>query len=131
MGYKFKQYQLKIISQKNQITTKNRGELDENKAKEGYLYAPFCQKHFSNHEHQTSLAMQNLFTMILLLTFAFSSKCRMNRTTSCKNKRRDQLKTNTPLPVKTKRRSIIASAIALRLLTKAFVLEQFTWEIST
>ena len=50
------------------------------------------------------------------LTFAFRSKCRVNKSTPCK---KNLKKTNTPLRVvKTKRRPIIASAIAVRLLKR-------------
>ena len=50
---------------------------------------------------------KNLFTLTAFLTFAFRSKCRVNKTTSCKKK--DREKTNTPLPVvkKTERKPIL------------------------
>ena len=40
---------------------------------------------------------ENLFTKTAFLTFAFRSKCRVNKSTSCKKK--DREKTNTPLRV--------------------------------
>ena len=54
--------------------------------------------------------------MTTFLTFAFRSKCRVNKTTSCKKK--DRWKTNTPLGVviKTKKRPIISPDITVRLL---------------
>ena len=41
---------------------------------------------------------ENLFTKTAFLTFAFRSKCRVNKSTSCK-KKKNREKTNTPLRV--------------------------------
>ena len=46
---------------------------------------------------------ENLFSKTTFLTFAFRSKCRVNKSTSCKKK--DREKTNTPLGVVKKTKS--------------------------
>ena len=58
---------------------------------------------------------ENLFTKTAFLTFAFRSKCRVNKSTSCKKKPRENQYSSSSRK-KTKRRPIIAPAIAVRLL---------------
>ena len=62
--------------------------MDENTAKNCYLYAPISQKLFSKskshslnaaHEQKTSLAHKKLVHMAILLTFVFRSKTPFER----------------------------------------------------
>ena len=67
---------------------------------------------------------ENLFIKVAFLTFAFRSKCRVNKSTSCKKKTRENQyfsssrknQYSSSSRKKNKRRPIIAPAIAVRLL---------------
>ena len=65
--------------------------MDEKPAKNGYLYAAFSQEHLSKskshslnaaHDQKTSLAQRKSVHHDSFVTFAFRSKCRVNKTTS-------------------------------------------------
>ena len=79
-------------------------------------YFSKSKSHSLNAAHdQSSLSLsENLFTKTGFLTFAFRSKCRVNKSTSCKKRPRENQYSSSSRK-KTKRRPIIASAIASRL----------------
>ena len=62
-------------------------------------YFSKSKSHSLNEAHDQKLLSlsEYLFTETAFLTFAFRSKCRANKSTSCKKK--DREKTNTPLRV--------------------------------
>ena len=103
------EYRIKFTSTRNQIKRKKLGHLDEKTAKNGYLYEQFSQKllfkvktsftRLSARSKKLLSLSENLFTKTAFLTFAFRSKCRVNKS-SCKKNRE---KTNTPLRVVKKR----------------------------
>ena len=95
----------KLFLQETKLKAKKLGHLDEKTAKNGHLYVQFSQKllfksksHSLNAAHDQKILSlsENLFTKTAFLTFAFRSKCRVNKSTSCKKNRE---KTNTPLRV--------------------------------
>ena len=60
---------------------------------------------------------ENLFTMTAFLTFAFRSKCRVNKTTPG---RKTEMKTHSPLRVVKKPRASQYSSAQLTAITKHF-----------